>query len=95
MKIDSSVREDQPDHHARQNAEDVAYGIEYARWTDSLSPEEKAHLKALGVAEAMLPIFRAGGASGVADSTMTASGTGFENGVQVAIGLPELSLIHI
>jgi len=89
MQIDSSVREDLPDHHARQAAEDAAYEAEYQRWTDSLSPEEKARLAGLGVGEAMLPNFRAGGASGVADSTMTAHGTGYEGGIQVAVKLPE------
>jgi hypothetical protein len=89
MEIDSSVREDQPDHHARQNAEDVAYALEYARWIDNLTPDEKARLEALGVGAPMLPIFRSGGGNGHADSCMTPHGTGFENGVQVAIGLPE------
>ena len=89
MEIDSTVREELPDHADRQNAEDAAYALEYARWTDSLSPDEKARLASLGVDAPMLPNFRAGGATGVADSTMTAHGTGFENGVQVAIGLPE------
>ena len=89
MEIESSVREELPDHADRQNAEDAAYALEYARWTDSLSPDEKARLASLGVDAPMLPNFRAGGATGVADSVMTAHGTGFENGVQVAIGLPE------
>ena len=89
MEIDSSVREELPDHQARQTAEDVAYGIEYARWTDSLSPDDKARLEALGVDAPMLPNLRSGGGNGHADSVMTAHGTGFENGVQVAIGLPE------
>ena len=89
MEIDSSVREDQPDHHARQNAEDASYEAEYQRWIDNLSPDEKARLEVLGVAEAMLPNFRGGGGNGHADSCMTAHGTGFENGFQVAIGLPE------
>jgi hypothetical protein len=89
MGICSTVREELPDHHARQAAEDVAYGIEYARWTDSLSPEEKARLEALGVGAPMLPNFRAGNGSGHADPTLTAHGIGHENGRQVAIGLPE------
>ena len=89
MEIESSVREELPDHADRQNAEDAAYALEYARWTDSLAPEEKDRLEAWGVAEAMLPNFRAGGATGIADSTMTAHGTGYENGVQVAVKLPE------
>jgi hypothetical protein len=89
MEICSSVREDQPDHASRQDAEDVAYALEYARWIDNLSPDELGRLEALGVGAPMLPNFRAGGASGVADSTMTASGTGYENGVQVAVKLPE------
>ena len=89
MEIDSSVR-DQPTSHAdRQDAEDAAYALEYARWTDSLSPDEKARLEALGVDAPMLPNFRAGGATGVADSTMTAHGTGYEGGIQVAVVLPE------
>jgi len=86
MRICSSVREELPDHHA---AEDAAYEAEYQRWTDSLSPEEKARLEALGVGAPMLPNFRAGGGNGHADSTMTTHGTGFENGVQVAVVLPE------
>ena len=89
MEICSTVREDITDHADRQNAEDAAYALEYARWTDSLSPDEKARLEALGVAEAMLPNLRSGGGNGPADSVMTAHGTGFENGVQVAIGVPE------
>ena len=89
MEIDSTVREDITDHHARQTAEDASYEAEYRRWVDGLSPDEKARLEALGVDAPMLPNFRAGGATGVADSVMTANGTGFENGVQVAIGLPE------
>jgi hypothetical protein len=89
MEIDSSVREDITDHADRQNAEDAAYALEYARWTDSLSPDEKARLASLGVDAPMLPNFRAGGATGVADSTMTAHGTGYEGGIQVAVKLPE------
>ena len=89
MEIESSVREELPDHHARQTAEDAAYALEYARWTDSLSPDEKARLASLGVDAPMLPNFRAGGATGVADSTMTAHGTGYEGGIQVAVKLPE------
>lgn len=89
MQFCSTVREDLPDHHARQAAEDAAYDAEYQRWTDSLSPEEKARLEGLGVGAPMLPNFRAGGASGVADSTMTAHGTGYEGGIQVAVVLPE------
>ena len=89
MEIDSSVREELPDHQARQAAEDAAYALEYARWTDSLSPDEKARLASLGVDAPMLPNFRAGGATGVADSTMTAHGTGYEGGIQVAVKLPE------
>ena len=87
--IDSSVREELPDHADRQNAEDHAYEREYARWIDSLSPDEKARLASLGVDAPMLPNFRAGGATGVADSTMTANGTGYEGGIQVAVKLPE------
>ena len=89
MEICSTVREDITDHADRQNAEDAAYALEYARWTDSLSPDEKARLASLGVDAPMLPNFRAGGATGVADSTMTAHGTGYEGGIQVAVKLPE------
>ena len=89
MEICSTVREDITDHADRQNAEDAAYALEYARWTDSLSPDEKARLASLGVDAPMLPNFRAGGATGVADSTMTANGTGYEGGIQVAVKLPE------
>ena len=89
MEICSSVREDITDHANRQNAEDAAYALEYARWTDSLSPDEKGRLASLGVDAPMLPNLRSGGGNGPADSVMTAHGTGFENGVQVAIGLPE------
>ena len=89
MEICSTVREDITDHADRQNAEDAAYALEYARWTDSLSPDEKARLASLGVDAPMLPNFRAGGATGVADSTMTVHGVGHENGIQVAVKLPE------
>jgi hypothetical protein len=89
MEIESSVREELPDHADRQTAEDHAYEAEYRRWVDGLSPDEKARLEALGVGEAMLPNFRAGNGNGYADPTLTAHGIGHENGVQVAIGLPE------
>ena len=61
MEIDSSVREELADHAARQNAEDAAYALEYARWTASLSPDEKARLASLGVDAPMLPNLRSGG----------------------------------
>ncbi|MCX6973845.1 MAG: hypothetical protein NTZ94_05980 [Verrucomicrobia bacterium] len=89
MEIDSSVREELPDHAARQIAEDAAYALEYARWTASLSPDEKARLASLGVDAPMLPNFRGGNGSGHADHTLTAHGVAFEDGRQVAIGLPE------
>ena len=87
--IDSSVREDLPDHADRQNAEDVAYGLEYQRWIDNLAPDEKARLASLGVGEAMLPNFRGGSGKGHADPTLTSHGVAFEDGRQVAVVLPE------
>jgi hypothetical protein len=89
MEIDSSVREELPDHHARQNAEDASYEAEYQRWVDGLAPDEKARLEALGVGAPMLPNFRGGGGNGLADSCMTPHGTGYEGGIQVAVKLPE------
>ncbi|MCX6974054.1 MAG: hypothetical protein NTZ94_07075 [Verrucomicrobia bacterium] len=89
MEICSTVREDITDHADRQNAEDASYEAEYRRWVDGLSPDEKARLEALGVGEAMLPNFRGGNGSGHADHTLTAYGVAFEDGRQVAIGLPE------
>ena len=89
MEICSTVREDITDHAARQAAEDAAYALEYARWTDSLSPDEKARLASLGVDAPMLPNFRGGNGNGYADPTLTAHGIGHENGRQVAVVLPE------
>ena len=89
MEIDSSARGEVPDHATRQAFEDASYTSEYARWTDSLSPDEKARLEGLGVAEAMLPNFRGGNGNGYADPTLTAHGIGHENGRQVAVVLPE------
>ena len=89
MEIDSSVREEVPDHASRQNAEDAAYAIEYERWVDSLPPEEKARLGDLGLDSPSLPNFRGGSGNGHADPTLTAHGVGHENGIQVALAMPQ------